>query len=440
MTAALRAFGALGALVLGWTLLSPAPAHALDIQEVTSPDGQAFWLVEAPEIPIVALEISFAGGARLDPDGKAGLARMVAGLLAEGAGERDAVAFATRRDELAARFSFDAGRDTVRVGAEMLVETRAESIELLATALGEPRFDPAAVERVRGQLLATLAQASNDPGTVASRAWFARAFPDHPYGTPVDGTVESVRSIGRADLAAQRRELLTRANARIGVVGAIDADAAGRMIDTVMSGLDQGAPREVERREVTPPAGVEVVELDVPQAAAVFGHAGIPRDDPDFIPAYVMNQVLGRSGLTSRLMEEVRDKRGLAYGVGSRFAILDAAALFMGSVQTANARMAESLEVIRAEWARMAADGVTAEELERAKRYLTGAFPLNLDSNSKIANMLVFLQEEKLGMDYIDRREGLIEAVTRADIRRIAERLLKPEALSVVVAGRPEGL
>ncbi|HUF87982.1 MAG TPA: pitrilysin family protein [Thermohalobaculum sp.] len=426
--------------LLALMLFGTAPARAVEIAEVTSPAGQVFWMVEEPAIPIVALEISFAGGARLDPEGRAGLARMVMGLLDEGAGEHDAVAFATRRDELAARFSFDAGRDAVRVSAQMLVETLGPSVDLLATALAAPRFDPAAVERVRGQLLSQIAEDRNDPGAVAGRAWSARAFPGHPYGTPVEGTLESVAAITGADLASQHRRLLTRANARIAVVGAIGPDEAGRLVDTLLAGLDAGAPLEPPPAGEAPPPGIEVIPLDVPQSAAVFGHAGIARADPDFIPAYLMNYVLGGAGLTSRLMQEVRNKRGLAYGAHAFLVTYQGASLYLGNVRTENARIAESLEVIRAEWARMAAEGATAEELETAKRYLTGAFPLNIDSNAKIANYLVFMQEEDLGIDYMDRRKELIEAVTLEDVRRVAARLLDAQALSIVVVGQPEGL
>ena len=189
-----------------------------------------------------------------------------------------------------------------------------------------------------------------------------------------------------------------------------------------------------------PPPGLQVINLGVPQSAAIFGQAGLTRDDPDFIPAYVMNYVLGGGGFASRLMTEVREKRGLAYGVYSYLSIRAEAALYLGSVRTVNERMAETLEVIKAEWARMAAEGVTADELDRAKRYLTGAFPLSFDSNAKIANYLVFVQEENLGIDYIDRRNGLIEAVTLEDVKRVAARLLKPDELSIVVVGQPTGL
>ncbi|MEE8455657.1 MAG: pitrilysin family protein [Limibaculum sp.] len=424
----------------GLALLAAAPAQALEIQGLKSPGGAVFWLVEEPSIPIVALEISFAGGARLDPEGRTGLANMMAGLIDEGAGDLDAVGFSKARDEVSARFGFSAGRDTMDISARMLVETLEPSVALLATALASPRFDPEPVGRVRAQILSVIAESGTEPDTVAAEAWYAGAFPDHPYGRPRRGTAESVSAITRDDLVAARLRLLTRANARIAVVGAIDASRAGRMVDTILAGLEQGTVLVRARTSDTPPPGLRVIELDVPQSAAVFGHAGLARDDPDFIPAYVMNYVLGGGGFASRLMEEVREKRGLAYSVYSYLSVRDETALYLGGVQTANERMAETLEVIKAEWARMAAAGITAEELDRARRYLTGAFPLRFDSNAKIASYLVFMQKENLGIDYLERRNGLIEAVTVDDVKRVAARLLKPANLSIVVVGKPEGL
>ncbi|MDH3667244.1 MAG: insulinase family protein [Paracoccaceae bacterium] len=433
-----RARLAAGLAVLA--VLIALPAQAVEIQDLTSPGGTGFWLVEEPSIPIVALEISFAGGARHDPEDRPGLANLMRALLDEGAGDMDALAFAEARDALSARFGFSAGRDAMDASARMLVETLEPSVELLATALAKPRFDPEPLERVRGQLLASIAQSATEPDSVAGEAWSAGTFPEHPYGLPSDGTAESVQAITRDDLAAAHGMLLTRVNARIAIVGAIDAEKAGWVVDTVLAGLPEGKPFAATETNIAPPPGLTVIEMDVPQSAAIFGQKGLYRDDPDFIPAYVMNYVLGGGGFTSRLMTEVREKRGLAYGVYSYLSVRDEAALYLGSVRTANERMAESLDVIRGEWARMADEGVSEDELERAKKYLTGAFPLSLDSNAKIARYLVFMQEEALGIDYLDRRNGLIEAVTVEDIKRVAARLLDPDALSIVVVGKPEGL
>ncbi len=384
--------------------------------------------------------MGFRGGSRLDPADKAGVANFTMSLMNEGAGELDATAFANRADDISARLGFGSGRDSASVSAAFLTETLDESVDLLATALSDPRFDPEPVARVRGQILSGIAQDATDPDAIASKAWFAEAYPDDPYGTPQSGTAETVKSITVDDLRAAKDRLLTRSNVKIAVVGDIGPKRAGEMIDELMAGLPKGESGPVEQVDNVPPPGVTVIDQDVPQSVAIFGRTGVPRDDPDFFPAYVMNYILGGGGLSSRLTEEVREKRGLAYSVYSYLADLDAADLYMGGVQTANERIAESLDVIRDEWTKMAKNGVTADELEKAKTYLTGSFPLRFDSNAKIANYLVFVQMEDLGADYINKRNDLIEAVTLEDVQRVARRLLDPDSLSFVVVGKPVGL
>ncbi|MEO1491702.1 MAG: pitrilysin family protein [Pseudomonadota bacterium] len=429
------------ALALATAGTLPGAAQAdVDIQEVTSPGGQVFWLVEEPTIPIVSIEIGFSGGARLDPADKTGLTNFTMALMNEGSGELDAVAFANKADDISARFGFSGGRDSTEVSGAFLVETLDEGIDLLALAMGSPRFDAEPVARVRGQILSGIAQDETDPQAIAGKEWAARAFPDHAYGRPSSGTKETITAITVEDMRTAHKRLMTRANAHIGIVGAINAAKAGKIVDTLMAVLPEGATVTAEPRDVAPPPGVIVIEQDVPQSTAIFGHAGLARDDPDFIPAFVMNRVLGGGGFSSRLMEEVREKRGLAYSVYSYLSARDEAALYLGGVQTANERVAESIDVIRAEWTRMATEGMSEEDLEKAKRYLTGAFPLQFDSNAKIANYLIFVQMEDLGIDYINIRNDLIEAVTVEDIKRVAARVLKPDALSIVVVGMPVGL
>ncbi|MEL7346314.1 MAG: pitrilysin family protein [Pseudomonadota bacterium] len=432
------------ALAVAASALLAGPAAAgIEIAEETSPAGIVFWHVEEPSIPMVALEVRFEGGAALDPAGLAGLSRMTVDMLDEGAGDLDATAFAAEADALSMRMGFSAGRDATSLSARFLTETLTPAAALLAQALAAPRFDADALDRVRARMLSSIASSETDPGTLARDAWYVSAFAGHPYAIPARGTAESVAAVTLEDLAAQVPRLMSRDRATVAVVGAIDAAAAGVLIDQVLAGLPETAPADAvipPVPPVAPPAGVEVIELDVPQATALFGHGGLERSDPDYIPAFVMNYVLGGGGFSSRLMTEVREKRGLAYGVYSYLSDLEGAPLYLGSVQTENARIAESLSVIRAEWARMAAEGVTDEELADAKRYLTGAFPLRFDTNAKIAGFMIRAQQAGLSRDYVDLRNGLIEAVTREDIARVAARLLDEEALSIVVVGTPEGL
>ena len=432
----------LALLIAAFAVLVAATAAdaATKIQRVVSPGGIEAWLVEEQAIPIISIEISFGGGAALDPEGEEGVANLLMGLLEEGAGDLDAVGFAEAADGIAARYGFNAGRESVSVSVDMLAENRDESVDLLRLALTDPRFDEEPVTRVKRQVISGLRSDETDPDSIASAAWWAAAFPGDPYAGKTEGTIESVEAIDREALLAARERLLNVGAAHIGVVGAITAEELGPLLDRLLGDLPKREPETLPMVEFQGPAGVTVIDLDVPQSVAVFGHSGVLRDDPDYIPAYVMNYILGGGGFSSRLTVEVREKRGLSYSVYSYLYPLDRAGLMIGGVSTANAAMAKSVEVIEAEWRRMAEEGVTAEELEKAKRYLTGAWALRFDSNGKIANILVGLQDAGLPITYIDERNDLVEAVTLEDIARVAKRILDPAKLSFTVVGRPKGL
>ncbi|MEM7545542.1 MAG: pitrilysin family protein [Pseudomonadota bacterium] len=428
--------------VICFTFLASASVAlaAAPIQRVVSPGGIEAWLVEEQAIPIISLEISFAGGALSDPTGKEGVSNLMTGLLKEGAGDLDAVGFAQAADAIAARYGFSSGRESVTVSAAMLVENRDASIDLLRLALMEPRFDEEPVTRVKRQIISGIRSSETDPNAIAAKAWFEAAFPDDPYGRPTRGTVETVTGLTVGDLNAARERLLNIGDAHIGVVGAITAEELAPLLDRLLGDLPNRPAGALEPTSFSGPPGVTVIDLDVPQSVAIFGHGSILRDDPDFIPAFVMNYVLGGGGFASRLTVEVREKRGLSYSVYSYLQPLDRAGLMLGGVATENASMATSIEVISAEWARMASEGITEEELDKAKRYLTGSYALRFDSNGRIARMLVGLQEAGLPIDYPETRNELVEAVTVEDIKRVAARILDPEALSITVVGRPEGL
>lgn len=421
-------------------LLLPAfPALAIEIQPVTSPGGITVWLSEDHSIPMLTLEGSFRGGAALDPEGKEGAATLMSALLDEGSGDLDASAFAEARESLATRISFDASRDDIAVSARMLTENRDASAELIATALTEPRFDPDAVERVRGQLLSKLRSDETDPRALVGRAFFDAAFPGHTYSRPTDGTIASVTALDTGDLRAAETATLTRDRLSLAVVGDITPAELGPLVDKIFGALPASGP---DLPPVATPAlagGIEVIDLDVPQSVVAFGVPGIPRDDPDFIPAFMMDYILGGGG-ESRLNEEVREKRGLTYGINTYLAPNDFGSLYMGHFASANARVGEAIDIVRAEWTRMAEEGVTEAELDAAKRYVTGAYPLRFSGAENIAGQLLRIQVAGLGLDYVNRRNGLVEEVTVADVSRVARRLLRPDLLTFVVVGRPENV
>ncbi|KCV82685.1 peptidase M16 protein [Actibacterium atlanticum] len=429
------------ALTAAFAALVALPVQAdVDIQEITSPGGITAWLVEAPEIPIVSLELRFKGGASLDAPGKTGAINLMAGLLEEGAGDLDARGFAKARDAMAASFSFDVSRDAMSVSAQFLTETQDAAVDLLHMALVDPKFEDAALERVRSQVMSSLRSDLKDPDTIAARAFRELAFPDHPYGLPTEGTLETVEALTRDDLLSAKARVMARDRLVVSAVGDIDAETLGALLDKLVDGLPEtGAPMPQDVIYDLA-GGVQVVPFDTPQSVAIFGQRGIKRDDPDFFAAFILNSVVGAGGLTSRLMEEVREKRGLTYGVYSYLASFDHAEIIMGQVASANDRVAEAVDVIRAEWAKAASKGLSAEELERAKTYLTGAYPLRFDGNGRIANILAGMQLDGLGLDYIATRNDKVRAVTLEDVNRVAAELLDPENLFFVVVGQPEGL
>ncbi len=418
------------------------PSRFMNIQEVRSPGGITAWLVESRNVPLMALRYAFEGGASQDPAGKAGLLHFMTGMMDEGAGELGATAFQESVEEIAMRMGFQASRDQLYGNFETLTVNRDKAIGLLRAALTRPHFHADAVERVKKQISSQLAFQAKDPDRVAGKAWSRLAFgDDHPYGRPVDGTPESIASITSDDLKAQHRRIFARDNLRVVAVGDIDAKTLGQLLDQLFGDLPVKAELSAVPAATIKTGGkVEVIEMAVPQSAARFGFAAMARKDPDFIAATVVNQILGGGGFASRLMEEVREKRGLAYGVHSFLAPMARAAAFSGGVATKNAEMVRSLDVIRAEIARMATEGPTAKELENAKSYLVGSYPLRFDTNSKIATELLGLMVEDLGIDYINKRNPEIDAVTMADAKRVAARLLKVEDLIVAVVGKPEGL
>ncbi|MCA3563709.1 MAG: insulinase family protein [Methylocystis sp.] len=411
------------------------------IQRVISPGGVEAWLIEEKAVPLIAMELSFEGGAAQDPAGKSGLSHFLSGMFDEGAGPYDAIAFQEAADEQAIVLRFSQSRDAITASLKTLTRHRGKAFELLRLALAEPRFDADAVERVRAQIMGGIKRGANDPNTQSGKAWFARAFENHPYANPEPGLAEGVGAVTADDLRAFHGRLIARSNLKISVVGAIDAATLAAELDQLFGQLPASAA--LTPVPAAAPLGMgelQVIDLDIPQSTLRFGMPGLLRKDEDFIPASVMNHILGGGSFTSRIWQEVREKRGLAYSVNSGLYPFRRAGVFYGGTATKNERAGEALTVIRGEIARMGSDGPTEEELDKAKRYLIGSYALRFDTSTKIASHLTSMQVDDLGIDYTDKRNSLFEAVTLEDARRAARRLLLPGQMLVTVAGKPQGL
>jgi zinc protease len=420
-------------------LASNRPAEAMQIKSVKSPGGIEAWLVEDHSNPMMAMRFSFEGGSAQDPSGKEGLSNFVSSMLDEGAGELDAAAFQEKLEDLAIRLSFSDTQDAFYGNFETLTANREEGAELLRLAINEPRFEKDAAERIRQQILASLVYAAKDPDRVASQEWFALAFGDHAYGRRSSGTEASVAAITPADLAAYRKKVFARSNLRIVAVGDITEADLGKLLDKVFGALPEKAEL-VPVPQVAPVTGgkTKIIEMDVPQSVAVFGFGAMPRKDPEFLTAFVLNQLIGGGGFASRLMEEVREKRGLAYSVYSYLQPMRNASIFSGGVATRNDAVKTSIELIREELEKVATEGPNEAEFANAKSYLTGSYALRFDTNVKIATQLLGLMEEGYGPDYVEKRNALIDAITLDDAKRVAKRLLDTGNMIVTIVGKPE--
>ncbi len=436
-----RLFRRAAAPVLSLVLLVAVPvaaARAVTIDRVVSPGGIEAWLVQDPTLPVVSLEAAFRGGAATDPADKPGLATMTASLLDEGAGPLDSQAFQRRIEDLATGVRFRASQDNLSAGIRTLKGNLGEALGLLRLSLTEPRFDEAPVARIRSELAVSLARKAESPNSIADRMWRENALGQHPYARQSEGTPQAIERIATNDMREFVRQRLARDVLTIGVVGDVTPAELGPLLDATFGALPARAEGAgVPDARIGNGGAVLLSRMPIPQTVVEFGQAGIKRDDPDWYAALIVNHILGGGGFTSRLTNEVREKRGLAYSVYSYLAPYRHVGLILGGVATENARVAQSIEIIRGEWRRMRDEGPTEDELRNAKTYLTGSFPLQFDSTARIAATLVDIQQEKLGIDYLDKRNAYIEAVTLAEAKRVAKRLLDPDALTFSIVGNP---
>ncbi|WP_409997147.1 M16 family metallopeptidase [Bradyrhizobium cosmicum] len=420
------------------TLTSAPSQAAAKIQKLVSPGGIEAWFVQDATVPLIAMEYAFTGGASQDPAGKSGVGNLVADLLDQGSGDLDSKTYHEWLDRRAIKLRFAAKRDHFRGSLRMLKDNKDEAYDLLRMALTSPHFETADVERIRAEVISTLRHESTNPSSLAYRKFLEVAFGDHPYSRPDTGTLDSVPKIEIADLKDYARRILAKDTLRIAVVGDVDADTLGKLLDKTFGSLPAKAElTPIPDRVAAKPPQRAFIPLDVPQTVVIFGGPGINRHDADFMAADVVNHILG-GGMSSRLFNEVREKRGLVYSIPEALLWMDHSALFIGNTGTRADRAGETVDAIDKEIRRIAEKGPTQKELDEAKSYLKGSQMLALDSSSKLAEEMLQYQLDKLPIDYIEKRNALVDAVTLDDTRRVAKKLWGDGLLTVIVGRAPQ--
>jgi len=425
----------LAATAFAVAALAPQLAGAVDVKIVPAAKGEEVWFVEDHTVPIIAMSAAIPAGSAYDPTGKDGLSALAAALLDEGAGKMDSQAYHAALDAKAIQLSVSPSRDYAVIRLVTLAENAKEAFQLLGLAIAHARFDQDAIQRTRAQMIESIKQDEQDPPTVAGKEFTRLFFVGHPYGHPVNGSLTTLPAITQNDLRQFAKTHWVRGGMKIAVSGDVDEATLKSLLGAAFDAIPatRPAPPPNVTRLGTP--GVHVVPLPVPQPTIEFGLPGILRSDKDFIPAYVANYILGGGGFSSQLMKEVREKRGLTYGIDTDLNTYSKAGLFVGQVATKKESVKQTIDVVRQVMANFVDKGAAAADLADAKTYLTGSFPLAFDSNTGIAAQLNAFQRVGLAPDYILKRNDMIDAVTLDDIKRVAKRLFNPAKMTVVVGG-----
>ncbi len=421
-------------------LLASAPAFATNIQEVKSKSGITAWLVEEHAQPLISVHITFRdSGSAYDPDGKDGRTAMTSSMLMEGAGNMDSEAFSKALETSAIKLSFTSDTDNFYAVLNTLSEEKEKAFNYLSLALTQPRFDDSSLARIKRQTLLAIKQQQEKPYYRLSRAWQERIFANHPYSKDDMGTEKTVSNLSKIELQNFVKKYLTKENIIVSVAGDITPDELTILLDKNLSNLPANYKPDVKIADISPPKDNKqiVIEQDIPQTIIHFGVEGIKRSDPDYITAYVMNYLLGGGTLTSRLNTEIREKRGLTYSASSTLTQMKHTALFEGGFSTRNEKAGEAISALKQTLNELSQNGINESELSDIKRFLVGSFVVKLDDNNSVASFLSMMQLHHLGIDYINKRNDLINSVSVKQVNEMAKRLIHIDNLQIIMVGKP---
>jgi zinc protease len=432
-----RAMTAILVVLLLLAVLPTGPGAAPLAHREVLPNGIVLLVAERPAVPIVAVRVYTRAGAVVEPADKAGLANLTGAVLTRGTAKRTGPELDAAIEFVGGALEAGAGRDGMTVSLSVLKKDLDLGLDLLQEVVLAPAFPDAEVKRKIGEIQAAIKRSEENPGAVASRALSPLVYDGHPYGRPSEGTVESVGKLTRDDVVVFHRDHVRPDTAVIAVVGAITVAEARDAIVRRLGGWKAPAtpPQTVANVPAAPPPQSREIARDLTQSTIVLGRQGVRQVDPDYFPLVVGSYVLG-GGSASRLYGRVRDQGGQAYAIYSYVSPARYGASFVVSTQTRTAEVAKVTDIIRNELDRMTKELVSDGELDLAKSYLIGSFPFRLDTSSKVADFLVAIESQGLGLDYADRYRAGVARVSAADVQRVARKFFAPDDFSRVVVGK----
>lgn len=426
--------------VLVMILATPAHAAILDIQQVTSPQGIQAWLVEDHTVPVISVRFMFKqAGAVNDPLDKQGLSQILSNTLDEGAGDLDSKAFQERLNDHSISLGFQSSRDDFGGAVKTLSKYQGEAFDLLKLALTSPRFDKDPIRRMIDSNLVRIRSNMTNPEWMNARLTNEILYAGHPYAMNTGGTLTSLPRITAADLRTKFNTQFARDNLIVAVAGDMSAAEVSVMLDKVFGQLPKIATvQKVNDVVFGDQPSVSLYQQNIPQTIINMVIPGIKHTDPDYHAAEVMDFILGSSGFGSRLTEEVREKRGLTYGIYSGLSEMDHSAILSVGTATRNEMTGEVINITKNVMAGMTSDKITDKELKDAKSYLVGSVPLQLTSTDRISGMLIGLLRDDLPVDYMEQRAAAIQKLTSDDVLRVSRKLLSAQNVKIILVGKPE--
>ncbi len=423
------------------SMTQPQASH-VRIQVLETKLGLKIWFVHTPNIPVISAAIAFKNaGVASDPKGKSGLTMLLAELLQEGVGEMPATAYKKYLLEKNITMTIGASSDTFNIAFRSVKENAQDVFDLLKQTLTQPRFDPDAQNRAKQQILTELMQATHSENAIASDQFNQQAFPNHPYGKSLRATISELPQITVDDFKKFMADRLGRDQLVLSIAGDIDPETLKELVDKTFQPLaEKATPIDVGFVDPVCDGTVKVISMDIPQSAIIFYQPGLSRQDPDFYAAYLLSKIVGDGEFHSRLWDEVREKRGLTYGIGMDLLWHKNTHYLMGHTSTKNQSVQETLNIIKEQWRLVVEKGIREDELKFVKERLMGGYPLGFSSTGRIVALMRSYQLDGLDADFINRRNNLIEKVTLDDVNRVAKKLFQPEKLTFIVVGSPQNL
>ena len=418
-------------------IVSVSPARAGMVpKRMVLDSGLVLLTSEQRALPMVSIELLIDAGSRYEPENQAGLANLTAKLLTYGTQRRSALQISEALDFIGASLSTDSGEDVASVSLTILKKDLAMGLDLLAEILTQSTFPQGEIDRQKQAVIASIRAREEDPGAVAATKFTAALFPQSPYGRPVEGTEVTVKGLQRKSLQDFFSRYYRPNRAIISVVGDIGEKEIAQALNRAFSGWNKGEPSGKMLVPTNIGAAQQLqINKDLTQSNIILGHNGVTRGNPDYYAVQVMNYILGGGGFSSRVMDSIRNERGLAYSVYSYFAAEKSHGSFQFVMQTKNETALEAIQIARDEIRRIREAPVSEQELNDAKDYLIGSFPLRFDTNRKVAGFLAQVEYYQLGLNYPEQYAGLIRKVTREDVQRVAKEYLRPEQLITVIVG-----